>query len=409
LQSEVLHSPPISNLPKHHLRAPPLNPSDPTAAHQYLPIPSNSAKLRLGSSPPSTSHGNPPGGFGRFPPLNHNLAESELDPYFNAYEASTRTYEALLTGSIERVNRRILKRLQELSLDYNELGARYNAFSLSESGDLASAIERVGQAVDSSYIQTEELARVLGSGFAEPLRESAQFAGVVQKVLRYRVMKRIQEDQTRDLLSQKRQLLESLEKSEMEARRIEHYLHANSQPSKAAGGDTSGGSSKADDVESLDSVDLPFPPTHSETSPPPPQRRRSATSRALPSTAVHKKSSSFSAGPSSSSNIFAKGFGKLNYAIHGIVDVDPERTRRDNIGKTREVLIQLEGAEKAVEKDVEEAGRAVLKDLRRFQAEKVKDMKQVMREYAKVHIEWAKRCQEAWEEAGREVGKISTR
>jgi hypothetical protein len=83
--------------------------------------------------------------------------------------------------------------------------------------------------VDSTYIKTEELTGVLGSGFAEPIRESAQFAGVVQKVLRYRVLKRIQEDMTRDLLSQKRQLLDSLERSEQEARRIEQYLHGNSQ------------------------------------------------------------------------------------------------------------------------------------------------------------------------------------
>ncbi|KAA8911462.1 hypothetical protein FN846DRAFT_774047 [Sphaerosporella brunnea] len=396
---EVTLSPPISNLPKHHLRAPPLNPSEPTSAHQYLPIPSASAKLKISSSPPTTSHGNPPGNFGRFPPLNHNLAESELDPYFNNYEASTRAYEAILTGSIERVNRRILKRMQELSLDYHELGARYNAWSLSESGDLAGAIEKIGQAVDSTYIATEELARVLGSSFAEPLRESAQFAGVVQKVLRYRVLKRIQEDMTRDLLSQKRSLLESLEKSEMEARRIEQYLH---------GGGSSTSSERDPEIESIDSAD--FPPTHSETSPPPPQRRKSTTSRTAAPTAAHKKSSSYSAASTSSpSNIFAKGFGKLNYAIHGIVDVDPERTRRDNIGKTRELLVQLEGAEKAVEKDVEEAGRAVLKDLRRFQAEKVKDMKNVLRTYAKVQIEWAKKCQEAWEDAEREVAKIQCR
>lgn len=403
-KSEVLASPPISTLPRHHLRAPPLNPSEPTEAHQYLPLPSSNAKLRLGSSPPSTSHGNPPGSFGRFPPLNHNLAESELDPYFNSYETSTRAYEALLTGSIERVNRRILKRLSELSLDYHELGARYNAFSLSESGDLASAIELVGQASDTTYIATENLAAVLSNGFAEPLRESAQFAGVVQKVLRYRVMKRIQEDMTRDLLLQKRQMLESLEKSEMEARRIEQYLHGPQHSPATA----SASSSRDADVESIDSVD--FPPTHSETSPPPPQRRKSTSHTPAPGTS-HKKSQSYSPNPAtpSATSIFAKGFGKLNYAIHGIVDVDPERTRRDNIGKTREMLVQLSGAEKAVEKDVEEAGRAVLKDLRRFQAEKVKDLKHVMREYARVQIEWARKCMEVWEEAGREVEKIQSR
>ena len=396
-------------MPRHHLRAPPLNPSEPSDAHQYLPLPSANAKLRI-TTPPSTSHGNPPGNFGRFPPLNHNLAESELDPYFNNYEASTRAYEALLTGSIERVNRRILKRLTELSLDYHELGARYNAFSLSESGDLASAIELVGQASDTTYIATESLAAVLGNGFAEPLRESAQFAGVVQKVLRYRVMKRIQEDMTRDLLLQKRQMLESLERSEMEAKRIEQYLHGTQTGVKASPAAREGGSAREEDVESIDSAD--FPPTHSESSASPPvARRKSTSSRSAASPGGHRKSVSYSAAPaspaaSSASSIFAKGFGKLNYAIHGIVDVDPERTRRDNIGKTKEAIAQLEGAEKAVEKDVEEAGRAVLKDLRRFQAEKVKDLKTVMREYAKVQIEWSRKCQEAWEEAGREVAKI---
>lgn len=438
LQSEVITSPPITNLPKHHLRAPPLSPAEPTQAHQYLPIPSASAKLKLGS-PPSTPHGRLPGNFGRFPPLNHNLHEAELDPYFNAYEASTRAYEALLTGSIERVNRRILKRLQELFLDFNELGARYNAWSLSEeSGDLSSAIERVGQAVDSSYIATGELARALDSSFAEPLRESAQFAGVVQKVLRYRVLKRIQEEMTRDLLAQKRQLLDSLEKSEMEARRIEQYLHGTQTKPADSGRDA--------DIESIDSADFPAPRSEAAVSPTSPslsssssalppatsstpsssqqqqQQRRKSTATGRPTAATsspvtHKKSSSFSAAiapiattsSSSTTNFFARGFGKLGYAIHGVVDVDPERTRRDNIGKTRELLVQLEGAEKAVEKDVEEAGRAVLKDLRRFQAEKVKDLKHIMREYAKCQIEWARRSQLVWEEAEREVAKIQTR
>ncbi|TGZ85011.1 PX-domain-containing protein [Ascodesmis nigricans] len=408
--SEVITSPPISNLPKNHLRAPPLTPSEPTNDHQYLPIPPSSAKLK--TSPKTTTSDGPPGGYGRFPPLNHNLTESELDPYFNNYEAATRTYESLLTGSIERVNRRILKRLQELSLDYNELGARYNGFSLSESGDLSTAIERIGQAVDSTYIATEELARTLGSSFAEPIRESAQFAGVVQKVLRYRVLKRCQEEMTRDLLSQKRLLLESLEKSEMEARRIEQYLHGTTSGSNQnpIGRDSNveRPAAHSDDVQSIDSAD--FPPTHSEepsfTSASPPKRSKSTRQPDHPTT-THRKAASYSTG--SGGNIFSRGIGKLNYALHGVVDVDPERTRRDNIGKTKELLVQLEGAEKAAEKDVEEIGRAVLKDLRRFQAEKQGDLKAVMRTYAKVQIEWAKRCLEAWEEAEKAVGEITVR
>jgi hypothetical protein len=35
------------------------------------------------------------------------------------------------------------------------------------------------------------------------------------------------------------------------------------------------------------------------------------------------------------------GFGKLNYAMKGIIDVDPETTRRNNIGKTKEAITQV--------------------------------------------------------------------
>ena len=35
------------------------------------------------------------------------------------------------------------------------------------------------------------------------------------------------------------------------------------------------------------------------------------------------------------------GFGKLNYAMKGIIDVDPETTRRNNIGKTKESINQV--------------------------------------------------------------------
>lgn len=361
-----------------------------------------------------------------FPPLSHNLSESEVDPYFSAYEASTRTYEALLTGAVERVNRRILKRLQELSLDYNELGARYNAFSLSESGDLSSAIEKVGQAVDNSFIATEELARVLGSGFTEPLRESAQFAGVVQKVLRYRVLKRVQEELTHAELAKQRALLESLERSEMEARRIEAYLHgAPPDAGEKSPGSTSGSGggspgARPDDVESIDSMD--FPPTHSDAPAPAAatttKRSQSISHRNTPPTVTaaatsHRKSASVSAAPSlaasTAGGFLPKAFGKITYAIHGAIDHDPERTRRDTIGKTRETLAQLEAAQVAVERDVHDAGRAVLRDLRRFQAEKVADLKNVMRAFAKVQIEWARKNLEGWQDAGKEVAKVGVR
>lgn len=73
-----------------------------------------------------------------------------------------------------------------------------------------------------------------------------------------------------------------------------------------------------------------------------------------------------------------KIFGSFRHAVNGFVDVDPERTRRDQIGKTRESLTQLEQALEVSEKDVKDATQGVLKDLKRFQKEKEDDLQRYM-------------------------------
>ncbi|KAF2277991.1 uncharacterized protein EI97DRAFT_432079 [Westerdykella ornata] len=415
--NEVIQCPPISNIPKNILKAPPLNPASPTQAHSYLPVPSSSAKLKTSSatstsgtptSPPgyaatpsSAAHTTPgPQVFGRFPPESKNLSEEELDPYFVNFEASSKELETLLQGSMEKVNRRTLAHLTAWGDDLAELGARFNAFSLSEqSQSLASAIEKVGQAVDSTYIATAELSSNLSAGFAEPMRESAQFAGVVRSVLRYRILKRIQEEMTRDELEKKRNLLESLEQSEAEARRLEQHLSS----SQAGFGATQRGRSVSNSSqrssghdrrreEDTASIDSDFPPTHGEQPP--------SASQGLPDQSPsHKKSMS-------GNFVTNKLFGPISHAFRGMADVDPERTRRDQIGKTRETLVHLEQALQVAEKDTKDASAAVMKDLRRFQTEKENDLRRYMMEFARCHIHWAKRNQASWEEAQAEVRNI---
>jgi hypothetical protein len=60
------------------------------------------------------------------------------------------------------------------------------------------------------------------------------------------------------------------------------------------------------------------------------------------------------------------------------VDVDPERTRRDTIGKTRESIGQLEQAQVVSERDVKDASASILKDLKRFQHDKEEDLRRYM-------------------------------
>lgn len=341
------------------MKAPPLDPSNPTPAHQWLPVPSASAKLRANShvsstgtptQPPdysamvsSAAHSIPgPQLFSRFPPSSQTLSERELDPYFTNFESSTRELELLLQGNIERVNRRTLTHLSALAKDMSELGARYNGFSLSEqSPTVAAAIERTGQAVDSSFIATEELSSTLGASFAEPMRESAQFAGVVRSVLRFRILKRVQEEMTKDELYKKRALLESLERSESESKRIEQYLTSTGAPSSAplprrstssasASGDSPrGGDTRRDGgYEEAASMDSEFPPTHADPR---------AVSHSEPTSPQQQQRKS----PGGGNFVTNRIFGRISHAVHGIVDVDPERTRRDQIGKTKESLVQV--------------------------------------------------------------------
>ncbi|KAF2270319.1 hypothetical protein CC78DRAFT_528794 [Lojkania enalia] len=415
--NEVLHAPPVSNIPKNVLKAPPLDTANPTQAHNYLPVPSSSAKLKTSGStfnsgtptspprsaatPSSAVHTTPgPQVFGRFPPESRNLSEEELDPYFVNFEASSKELETLLQGSMEKVNRRTLSHLSAWGDDMAELGARFNAFSLSEqSASLASAIEKTGQAIDSTYIATAELSSSLSASFAEPMRESAQFAGIVRSVLRYRVLKRIQEEMTKDDLEKKRNLLESLERSEAEAKRLEQHLSGAGHASPPRGRSASNGSQRSDlerrHETDTASIDSDFPPTHGEHPPSSSQGAPEPTSPSSP----HKKSPS-------GNFVTSKLFGQISHAFRGMADVDPERTRRDQIGKTRESLVQLEQALKVAEKDTRDASSAVMKDLRRFQEEKENDLRRYMMEFAQCHIDWARRNQASWEEAKAEVQNI---
>lgn len=412
--SEVLHSHPAASIPKQILKAPPLDPANPSPGHQYLPVPSQNAKLRSSSSasasgtpqsppaqaamPSAASHTQPQIQYARFPPTSQSLSENELDPYFSTFEQNTKELEALLTGSMEKVNQRLLRHLYSLGDDLMDLGARYNAFSLSEqSQSVALAIEKAGQACDFTYIQSRDLSSGLSAGFAEPMRESAQFAGVVRSVLKYRVLKRVQEEMTRDELEKNRQRLEGLERSEAEAKRIEQYMTSSgvyntpggSMPRRSA---SSASARDSDRIRGREddsgSADSDFPQNNMSASAPSAQQggpghqhQPSDQSQSeqypgpgSPPSSPHKRMTS-------SGGVANKLFGRLSgftHAIQGVADQDPERARRDALGKTKESLYQLEQALEVAQKDVKDASSGVLADLRRFQGQKEDDLRAYM-------------------------------
>lgn len=317
--------------------------------------------------------------FMRFPPTSQSLSEEELDPYFINFEASSKELETLLQGSMEKSNRRMLTHYASLAEDMAELGARYNAFSLSEnSTTLATAIEKMGQAVDSTYVKTRDLSSELSAHFAEPMRESAQFAGVVRSVLRYRVLKRVQEQMTEDELKKKKELLATLNEQEEQSKRMAATLSGYTvspaaTPKRSQSARTSQESSRRSREEDVGSIDSDFPPTHGDASPPSAPQGLPAGGSSEPSspTGNHRKSTS-------GNFVTNRIFGRISHAFAGVVDSDPVKTRHDLIGRTSEQVEQLTEAQKVVKGDVKDASKGVLEDLKRFQGEKEEDLRRYM-------------------------------
>ncbi|KAK9469796.1 hypothetical protein V1512DRAFT_18406 [Lipomyces arxii] len=380
---EVLNSEPISTIPKSILRAPPLDPGHPTPEHSYLPVPSPSARLKEGD-----------------------------DSEFQHAEIKAKEYEIVMTSGIDKVNKQILKRYSEIAYDLADLGARYNAWSLDESNSLADAVEGVGMAVDDTYTSTEGLISFLSSSFSEPLGESAQFASVVRAVLKYRHQKALQLETTASALAIKRHALDGLERTEMESQRINDYLLKRDQ--NFLGGEneepfssvpnapaTAEAVAEAELTNEYAEAATDGQSTDPESGHLASEDASTTTIRGLPPMEdTFPISGSIYSGTYKKRNGFRiPGIGKLTDAFHGIVEVDPETTRRNNIGKLREEIQIFEATLKVAQSDLEEASGSIRADLARYQNMKEQDLRKMMIAYGKCHIEWARKNLETWERA----------
>jgi hypothetical protein len=208
------------------------------------------------------------------------------------------------------------------------------------------------------------------------MRESAQFASVVRSVLKFRVLKRVQEEMTRDELEKKRATLEQLERSEAEAKRIEQYMSSSGMgatPRRSASSASHSERSRQPREEDNNSVDSDFPPNTRSSSVPTAQQGEPGyddyPSSPPPANGSHKRATS---------GVANKLFGRLTHAIQGVTDADPERARRDALGKTKESLSHLGEALEVSKKDVTDASTGVMEELRRFQGEKEEDLNAYM-------------------------------
>ncbi|SOV03287.1 uncharacterized protein UDID_18610 [Ustilago sp. UG-2017a] len=184
--NDITASPPMVHLSKNNLRAPVQNPADPHAspAYAHLPLPSSVSSLRQ---------------------PNQRFIDSE---------AFTNRFANHLSGSMEKVNRRLMRRWTEASTDYAELGATLNGFSLTESGQLATAIERQDRRRTRRTLQRVKCSE----------RGREVYGTFARKVLKWRHLKHLQYELAQDALEAKKTQLEELERVENEAKRLDEAL-----------------------------------------------------------------------------------------------------------------------------------------------------------------------------------------
>lgn len=442
---EITSSPPLSTLPKSNLRAPASDPASSNASPAYLALP--------------------------LPPTNSTTALKNPNQRFLDSEAFTERFRNHIQNSLEKTNRRVAKRWGESSSDYAELGAVLNGFSLSESGLLANAIERTGQAADSTFMAIGSMLQEWESVFTEPLNEYSQFGSILQKLLRWRHLKHLQYELAQDALEAKKVQLEELERMEAEASRLNSALESGGRglvrgvdvgtssgqgregvwdsvnargsnmrrsvygsaaesdsasmkrgasdvgsPSPAAVATLAGSGDRLADSEEWTDPSLTNSPNSSRpTSPPTATNGGSAFSG--PQARTNHSNNRPNAGPHSrrgaggltSPGVTSGGglLGALSSTFHSVMDVDPETTRRNTISRLKDNCAQLEEALELTEKDLRYATLSIQADLDKFQRQKVKDLRNMALDFAKIHQEFCRVNLESWKEAKAEVAKVT--
>jgi sorting nexin-4 len=281
-----------------------------------------------------------------------------------------------MSNNLDKSQRKVIRRLGELANDYAELGAVYNGFSLNETGAIANAIEKIGQAVDASYTETGQMVTSLEGEFAEPIQEHAHFAQIIKQVLKFRHMKHVQVEMIENSLNNKKNNLDSLLRMENEARRLEEAMTrertigSNAINVDEVNNSTDDATTLNDDVEE-NPYRVHVPPSTATTP---------TSSNKVP----RPGNNNWSNGP-------MKMINAVGHTLQNIIDVNPEATRRNQIGMSKDAMGVLQEALEITNTDLKTISSELQSDLDRFQVEKIQDMRDMLIAYAKIHIRYCQK------------------
>ncbi|KAJ1651241.1 Sorting nexin, cytoplasm-to-vacuole targeting pathway/endosomal sorting [Dispira simplex] len=459
--SEVLHSPSLTNLPKNPLHLSPSAMAHRTTSRASAEEDTDQSTISTGPNPTVLLNVPIPSGL---QPLRHP------DPRWVECEYFTNRFANSFQMNIEKPAKRLEKRWSEIAADYAELGAVYNGFSLTEVDALAGALEKVGQAADSTFMATHRMVGRLEADVTEPLHEYSQYADEIKQVLKHRNLKHLQLEQVTDSLQRKRDQMDDLEIADQEARRLTNALEESETVTSGidkqsldatdqVGPKSSSRPLDENEPDSADATvthhdplqDIAFPPTldtkgvrrgsepvtadndpwrvvsaerQSNPQVPLPQMTpdnalrpmtqsaplspQPGTTSASQSTSMSKSITTGSGATAGRKSSLGSGFiHRLSYKLQGVIDVDPEATRRNSMAKAKEAIQVLEEQQELLTNDLSLINTAIQLDLNQFQRQKVQDVRDILTAMARLHIEWAKKNKEAWQEVKEEVQNVT--
>lgn len=364
------------------------------------------------------------------------------DPELHS-DMAYKEYENAIGSGLGKRARRVNKHYAALAAEYADFGGQLNSFSLDSHGQFekfAPAVEKVGQAVDQGYLTTTQLVDRLGIEFTEPLTETVQLAATARQVLKYRYQRELQVQLLKDALAKQREELVKLQQAESEAERMNSFLHADDRinaatsgtsdnASKATGTNTTGTNTTGTNAASRANATSSGDPTaggaasihsHSESELGDSDLENEFNAE-FADDLQHEGNKGASNGSSGSSaesgqadidslmpapkdvknkrGFKLPGLSHLNHAIQGIIDVDPQATRRSNITRMHEGIQHNQEALAVAEVDAKVAAAEVQNEISRYEETRKEDIRQFVRAFVRCHIEWAQKNLESWVEA----------
>ncbi|KAI7899116.1 uncharacterized protein BX663DRAFT_518824 [Cokeromyces recurvatus] len=274
------------------------------------------------------------------------------DNEFDRFELKVDKHAQQITFQFDKSQKRILKRLQELSNDYAELGSAYNGLSLNEVDSISILLEKIGQVIDGTNTTTKEMIQTLEAEFAEYVQEYTQYLTILKIESQKLLLKPTNNTEEEEgIVIQQQQEEEEENDSFIDTESIEDGFSAIVKASSIR--DTT--------TTTIEEQEDNYP--------------INATAPIIRWSSPRKL------------------FSAVTCTIQGMIDTDPELTRRIQIKKLKLEKIQME-----LIQDLKEISTNMAKDFERLQIQKEKEIKSILIAFAKIHIHYCEQNTIKWKE-----------